>query len=269
MLAGICKSARDLEFLCVLCANLCVLCGKKMIKRNLVTCFSPALFESECHTDSIVVIIDVLRASSAICTAFANGAASIIPVTGIEEAKDYKSKGYLVAAERDGFVLDFADFGNSPFNFTKEKVEGKTIVYSTTNGTGLINLTLSSYMTVIGSFLNLGALTAWLIKQERDVLLLCAGWKKRFNIEDTVCAGAIADILMNSGQFTTICDSTYAAMDLWSLARKDLSGYIDKAAQRTRLRDKKLDDCIEFCLTPDFTDKIPVMKNGVLINTGH
>jgi len=74
---------------------------------------------------------------------------------------------------------------------------------------------------------------------------------------------------MNSGRFATICDSTYAAMDLWTLARNDLSGYIDKAAQRTRLREKKLDDCIEFCLTPDFTDKIPVMKNGVLINTDH
>ena len=116
-----------------------------MTKRKLETCFSPALYEAEAHDDSIVVIIDILRASSAICTAFANGAASIIPVAEVAEAKDYKSRGYLVAAERDGFVLDFADFGNSPFNFTREKVKGKTIVYSTTNGTGLINLALSAH----------------------------------------------------------------------------------------------------------------------------
>jgi 2-phosphosulfolactate phosphatase len=236
-----------------------------MKKRKLETCFSPALFEAEGHVNSIIVIIDVLRASSAICTAFANGAFSIIPVGEVAEAKDYKSKGYLVAAERDGYVLDFADFGNSPFNFTKEKVNGKTIVYSTTNGTGIINLSLSAYMTVIGSFLNIGALTKWLIKQDRDVLLLCAGWKNRFNIEDTVCAGAIADILMKSNCYTTICDSTLVAMDLWSIASPDLPGYIEKAAQRTRLRDKNLDDCIEFCLSADFTDKIPVMKNGVLV----
>lgn len=234
--------------------------------KKLETCFSPALFEAGAHQDSIVVIIDILRASSAICTAFANGAASIIPVAEVSLAMDYKSRGYLVAAERDGFVLDFADFGNSPFNFTKEKVEGKTIVYSTTNGTGIINLTLSSFTTVIGSFLNIGALTKWLIKQDRDILLLCAGWKNRFNIEDTVCAGAIAEILMNSNNFTTICDSTFAAIDLWSLASPDLTGYIEKAAQRSRLRDKKLDDCIEFCLTPDFTDKIPIMKNGILVD---
>ena len=236
-----------------------------MEKRKLETCFSPALFEAEGHANSIVVIIDILRASSAICTAFANGAVSIIPVAEIAEARDYKSRGYLVAAERDGYILDFADFGNSPFNFTKEKVFGKTIVYSTTNGTGIINLTLSAYMTVIGSFLNIGALSQWLIRQDRDVVLLCAGWKNRFNIEDTVCAGAIADILMRNDCYTTICDSTLAAIDLWSLASPDLSGYIEKAAQRTRLRDKSLDDCIEFCLTPDFTDKIPVMKNGALV----
>lgn len=237
-----------------------------MMKRKLETCFSPALFIPEENLDTIVVIIDVLRASSAICTAFANGAASIIPVAEVAQARDYKSKGYLVAAERDGYVLDFADFGNSPFNFTKEKVNGKSIVYSTTNGTSIINLSLSAHMTVIGSFLNMSALTGWLIREDRNVLLQCAGWKNRFNIEDTVCAGAIAEVLMKSKYYTTICDSTLAAIDLWSLACHDLPGYIEKAAQRTRLRDKNLDDCIEFCLTADFTNKIPVMKNGVLVD---
>jgi len=237
-----------------------------MAKKKLETCFSPALYPQDEHMNSIVVIIDILRASSAICTAFANGASSILPVADADEAREYKSRGYLVAAERDGFVLDFADFGNSPFNFTREKVEGKTIVYSTTNGTGIINQASSAHAIAVGSFLNLGALTEWIIRQERDTLLFCAGWKNRFNIEDTVCAGAIAEKLMASNLYSTICDSTRAAIDLWSLARPDLPGYIDKAAQRTRLRDKELDDCIEFCLTSDYTDKIPVMKNGILID---
>jgi 2-phosphosulfolactate phosphatase len=237
-----------------------------MTKRKLETCFSPALYQQDDHMDSVVVIIDILRASSAICTAFANGAASILPVADAGEAREYKSRGYLVAAERDGFVLDFADFGNSPFNFTRERVEGKTIVYSTTNGTGIINQASSSYAIAVGSFLNLGAMSDWIIRQDRDTILFCAGWKNRFNIEDTVCAGALARKLIDSGNFTTICDSTLAAMDLWSLACNDLSGYIDKAAQRTRLKDKKLDDCLEFCLSIDFTDKIPVMKNGFLVD---
>lgn len=237
----------------------------QMTKRKLDTCFSPALFGTDDHHEAIVVIIDVLRASSAICNAFENGAKKIIPVADIETAREFKSKGYLVAAERDGYVLDFADFGNSPFNFTCEKVKGRTIVYSTTNGTGLIQTSSSSFMTVIGSFLNISSLTEWISRQEREVLLFCAGWKNRFNIEDTVCAGAIAARLLDSGLYYTKCDSTLAAVDLWTIASGDLPGYIDKAAQRTRLRDKGLDDCIGFCLTPDSTRKIPFIRDGVLV----
>jgi 2-phosphosulfolactate phosphatase len=235
-----------------------------MAKRKLETCFSPALYEPENHSGSIVVVIDILRATSAICTAFHNGAESIIPVGEVGEARAYKEKGYLVAAERDGYVLDFADFGNSPFNFTADRVKGKTIVYSTTNGTGIIRLASSSAYIIIGSFLNISSLTGWIRKQENDVVLFCAGWKNRFNLEDTVCAGAIAERLMETGLYETICDSTKAALDIWSLAKNDPRGYIEKAAQRTRLKDKGLDDCIDFCMTPDYTDKIPVIRNGIL-----
>ncbi len=237
-----------------------------MKKRLLETCFSPALYESERHNDSIVVIIDILRATSAICTAFENGAASVIPVATIGEAREYKSKGYLVAAERDGYVLDFADFGNSPFNFTREKVAGKTIVYSTTNGTGIINQASNAGYIVIGSFLNLSSLAGWIERQEKNVVLFCAGWKNRFNLEDTLCAGAIAEKLLSTSLYSTICDSTHAAVDLWLMAKEDMTGYIEKVAQRSRLRDKGLDDCIGFCLTPDFTDKIPVIRNGILVD---
>jgi len=224
------------------------------------------MYEPDRHKGSIVVIIDILRATSAICSAFANGVRSIIPVESISEARDYKNRGYLVAAERDGIILDFADFGNSPFNFTRDKIEGKTIVYSTTNGTGIIKLASSAAYIVIGSFLNISALTGWILEKDQDVILFCAGWKSRFNLEDSICAGAIAERLMESSQFDTICDSTKAAKDLWSLAKNDLRKYIDKAAHRSRLKANGLDDCIDFCLTPDYTDKIPVIKDGVLVD---
>ena len=96
-----------------------------MTQNSLEICFSPAMFEAHADREAVVVIIDVLRATSSICTAFANGVQEIIPVATVEEAREMKSKGYLLAAERDGFVLDFADFGNSPFNFTPEKVKGR------------------------------------------------------------------------------------------------------------------------------------------------
>jgi 2-phosphosulfolactate phosphatase len=237
-----------------------------MPQRKLETCFSPALYGTDDHSDDIVVVIDILRASSAICTAFANGVEKIIPVGDVESAREYKAKGYLVAAERDGYVLDFADFGNSPFNFTTDRVNGKTIVYSTTNGTGIIEMASSSHSIIIGSFLNIGSLTSWLAGQERGVLLFCAGWKNRFNLEDTICAGAIAELLLSTGFFETKCDSTLAAIDLWTLAKNNLAEYIDKAAQRTRLRDKGLDDCISYCLTMNLSTDIPIMKEQVLVN---
>ena len=232
--------------------------------RKIDTCFSPALYEPELHKGSVVIIIDILRASSAICTAFANGAAEIIPVSGIDEARDYKNRGYLVAAERDGYVLDFADFGNSPFNFTAEKVSGKTIVYSTTNGTGIIKLASDAAIIAVGSFLNIKALLNWTGSQDMDVMLFCAGWKNRFNLEDSIFAGALAAELMKTGKYSTICDSTLAAIDLWKLAGNDPRAYIEKSAQRSRLREKKLDDCIDFCLSTGFTEIIPVLKNNSL-----
>ncbi|MDP4223255.1 MAG: 2-phosphosulfolactate phosphatase [Bacteroidota bacterium] len=238
-----------------------------MIKRDLEICFSPALYEPERLAGSIVVVIDILRATSAICTAFENGASSIIPVGTVPEAKDYKNRGYLVAAERDGIVLDFADFGNSPFNFTREKVSGKTIAYSTTNGTGIIKMAASASDLIIGSFLNISAVIKWIAARERNVLLFCSGWKNRFNLEDAVCAGAMAERLMATSLYSTVCDSAKAALDLWSIAKDDLPAYIEKVAHRSRLREKKLDDCISFCLTNDYTDMVPVLKNGILVRS--
>jgi 2-phosphosulfolactate phosphatase len=239
-----------------------------MIKRIVEVCLTPAIYKRFENKEAIIVIIDVLRASSAICTAFSNGALSIIPVAEISEAKVFKSKGYLVAAERDGFVLDFADFGNSPYNFTRDKVEGKTIVYSTTNGTRIIDLASSAYMSVIGTFNNLSAITDWLIRQDRDVILFCAGWKDKINLEDTICAGAIAEKLFESDMFSTICDSVHVSIDLWNIARDNPMKYIEKAAQRSRLRDKGLDDCIEYCMALDINHSIPVIINGILKDIG-
>lgn len=238
-----------------------------MIKpHNLEACFSPALYKYYDNKEAIVVIVDVLRATSSICTAFANGVECIIPVGTEEEARDYKDRGFMIAAERDGFVLDFADFGNSPFNFNKDRVNGKTIVYSTTNGTWVMNMASSAYLVTIGSYLNISALATMLKNQNRDVIILCAGWKNKINIEDTLFAGALSEKLLSGNGLSTNCDSVKIALDMWKIAKGDPLGYIEKSAQRSRLREKKLDDCIEFCHKQDLTDKIPVLSEGKLIN---
>lgn len=237
----------------------------KNAKLRLETCLSPAMYSKHANDDNIVVVVDILRATSTICTALHNGVKRIIPVSTVEEAKAKKDEGYIVASERDGYVLDFADFGNSPFNFTADKVKDKEIVYSTTNGTRCIHMAAHSKAVVVGSFLNLTALANWLIEQDSPVLIFCASWKDRFSLEDTVFAGALAEKLLESGKFETICDAVTASLDLWSLASPDLNGYIQKAAQKGRLAAKGLDDCIEFCHQPDFTSVIPVFADGDLV----
>jgi len=235
-----------------------------MDKRNIDVCFSPALFPSFRNPAAIAIITDILRATSAIITAFENGVEKIIPVGTLEEAREYKDKGFMVAAERDGIVRDFADFGNSPFNFTREKVGGRQIVYSTTNGTQAIQVASECHRVLIGAYLNFTALSEWLEGQDRDVIILCAGWKTKFNLEDSLYAGALSEKLMSTGKYQTICDSAHASMDLWEMAKKDLPGYIDKVAQRERLRKNKLDDVIEYCHTFDVTGIIPVLHENHL-----
>ena len=237
-----------------------------MNKKKVEICLTPASYEAFRSDDAIVVVVDVLRATSAICTAFMNGVKRIIPVASLEEAQEYKNKGFMVAAERDGIVRDFADFGNSPYNFTPERVGEKEIVYSTTNGTNTIMMASHSYQVLIGAYLNHGALCRHIIKEKRDLIILCAGWKQKFNLEDTLFAGSLAKNVLENEHFGTICDSTYAAMDLWDIASRNIMAYIEKVAQRHRLRKNGLDDVLEYCHTFDLTTIIPVLKENYLVS---
>lgn len=235
-----------------------------MTAPKIEVCFSPALYVDFRNDEANVVIVDILRATSAIVTAFMNGVSRIIPVATLEEARAYKDRGYMVAAERDGLVRDFADFGNSPYNFKRELIEGREIVYSTTNGTQSIMMARDSHAVLIGAYLNMEALKNFLLQSSRDVVILCAGWKNKFNLEDTLFAGALAERLLGTGRFVTACDSAHASIDLWNLARHDISGYIDKAAQRHRLKKNNLDDVIGYCHTTDLTHLIPVLEQDYL-----
>jgi 2-phosphosulfolactate phosphatase len=233
--------------------------------RKIEVCYSPALYPYYRNDEAIVVVADILRATTAICAAFENGVRHVVPVAGLDEAREWKKKGFLVAAERDGIVLDFADFGNSPFNFTPERVKDATIVYSTTNGTQAIRTAKEARHVAIGAFVNLSALSEWLISEDSDVLVFCAGWKNRYNLEDCLFAGSLADTLIRGGQYDTNCDATVTSIELWELARNDLPGYMEKAAHRHRLKKLGLDDIMQYCTTPDSTRVIPLLKDHLLV----
>jgi 2-phosphosulfolactate phosphatase len=232
---------------------------------TIEACFSPAQYTSYENPEAVVVVTDILRASSAIVTAFMNGVDKIIPVGTLDEARAMKAKGHMVAAERDGIVRDFADFGNSPYNFSEERVRGREIVYSTTNGTHAINLASSGSQVLIGAYLNITALAEYIKRQERDVLILCAGWKNRFNLEDTLFAGALARLILDDDRYETICDAVNGAIDLYDLASQDIMTYINKVAQRERLRKNGLDDVIGYCHELDKTSIVPAFQDGYIM----
>jgi 2-phosphosulfolactate phosphatase len=235
-------------------------------ERTIEVCFSPVLYPYILNNENYaVVIIDVLRASTSICTAFKNGVKSIIPVAGIEEAKEYKKNGFTVAAERNGIKLDFADMGNSPFNFTPETVKGKDIVYSTTNGTQAINIVRDNEDVIIACLNNLSSAVKWLSAKDRNVLLLCSGWKQKFSLEDAVCAGALTEELLIYPEYKIHCDSAAASLDLWHTAKKNLGGYMEKAMHRHRLKRFGLDDVLEYTFAINTVDVVPILRDGVLV----
>ena len=234
-------------------------------RKRIEVCFTPGEYAYYKDEFEIVVVIDVLRATSAMCAAFDNGILSIIPVPTIEEALEYKKKGYLVGAERKGQIVEGFDFGNSPFSYMKEEFRGKEVVLTTTNGTKSLEVAKDAETVVIGSFLNLTALSSWLSKQDKNILCLCSGWQDKFNLEDTICAGAISDFLISTGNFISIEDSSIAAKYLFLSAKDNYLGYLKSSSHRRRLKHLNLNEDIKYCLTPDQTDVIPILVNGKLI----
>ncbi|MBK8613592.1 MAG: 2-phosphosulfolactate phosphatase [Flavobacteriales bacterium] len=235
-------------------------------KFRVETCFLPGQFPLYQQDMGIVVVIDILRATSAMVTAFDHGVDRIIPVATIEEARQYIGRpGYIAAAERNGEVVEGFAFGNSPLAFRDADIKGKTIVMTTTNGTKAINLARNARKMVIGAFLNITALTEWLVKQDDNILLLCSGWKDKFNLEDSVFAGAVMDKLLESGKFGVEEDSSIAAKYLYMAAKENYLSILKAAPRRKRLEQLRLFDDVKFCLTPDQSRVIPELKDGVLV----
>ncbi|MDG1780933.1 MAG: 2-phosphosulfolactate phosphatase [Flavobacteriales bacterium] len=234
-------------------------------RKRVEVCFSPRQFELYKDSYEICVVIDVLRATSAICAGIENGVKEIIPVSTIEDAQRYKDDGYIVAAERGGEIVNGFDFGNSPYSFLDPKLKGKSVVLTTTNGTKAINIAKSIPTVVIGSLNNLDSVCKWLLSQNKNVLLLGSGWKDKFNLEDTICAGAIADQLIESRLFKAEEDSTIAAKFIYRSARENMFSFLRASSHRRRLRKLNLNEDVKYCLTPNTLTTIPILEDGKLV----
>ena len=233
-------------------------------KPKVEVCFTPNMFPLYAEDFEVVVVIDVLRATSAICTAFHYGVKKIVPVSTLNQAIDYKDKGYYVAAERKGKIVSGFEFGNSPLAYTNDKLKDQTLVFTTTNGTKAINMAKNIEHLLIGSFLNLDAINNYLIELNKSVLILGSGWENKFCLEDSICAGAISEKLLKTNKFESNNDSTIAAKYLFVSAKSNYFGYLKASSHRKRLKKLNLNEDIKYCLTPNQTDVIPVREDNYL-----
>ncbi len=227
-------------------------------EKQITTFFSPILVSQEERNNKYIsVVVDILRATTTICTAI-NYGATIIPVATLQEINQARQQGYPIARERleEGFAN--ADFGNSAMEFMTDRIKDMEIVQSTTNGTKAIMKALEQKPEeiLIGSFSNISALSSYLVRQNCDVEIICSGWRSNFCLEDSMFAGALAGRLFDNG-FTTLDDSTHASFYLWQEAEKDLWTYLEKAKHIHKLRRHHLDDVFPYTFTLDTCPIVP------------
>ncbi|MFN3529156.1 MAG: 2-phosphosulfolactate phosphatase [Bacteroidia bacterium] len=214
--------------------------------RQIEVCLSPRLIDRYELSDKIVVVTDVLRATSAMVTGFAHGVKAIRPVSTVEACAALASAGYLTAAEREGRVVDGFTFGNSPFAYMQEAVRNQKIALTTTNGTNALQLSANAAEVIVGAFLNLQAVVQYLRQSELSVLVVCAGWKENFNLEDTLFAGGLVSLLKQ--ELRAGCDAALASALLYEQCEHDLFGAIQQSSHYHRLAHMGIEEDIRFCM---------------------
>jgi 2-phosphosulfolactate phosphatase len=174
-----------------------------------------------------------------------------------------KAQGYFTAGERNGEKVEGFDFGNSPFEYMIEKLKGQRIAFTTTNGTQAIAKSQGAKEIIIGSFLNLTAVTEYLKRGNDNVLVVCAAWKGKVNLEDTLFAGALVENLKD--HIEPDCDAPLAAQRLYNLAKKDMADFLKDSSHVKRLNRLNIHKDITFCVTPDQYPIVPRLVDDELI----
>jgi 2-phosphosulfolactate phosphatase len=233
--------------------------------KTIEVCLTPDLMEYEDIAGKVVVVIDILRATSCMVTAIASGVKSIIPVAELAEAQALQKKGLLVGAERGGQKVEGFDLDNSPFSYQNTDLVGKTIGMTTSNGTFAIKEAQNkkAEQVIVGAFLNKSSVVEFLKKTNQHTTLLCAGWKGKVNLEDAFYAGALLNDLINYFKFNN--DSCVLARSVYHLGQNNYKRFISDSSHYQRLMNFGNEADIEFCLTEDIYRVIPIMQGDELV----
>ena len=232
--------------------------------KKIDVCLSPELIHLYDLKNTIVVVVDIFRATSCMVTAFAHGVEKIYPVATVEECSKLQAKGYLAADERDAQKVEGFELDNSPFSYMAENIKGATIAVTTTNGTLAISKSKSAEKVIIGAFLNIETVANFVQNQAYDVLIHCAGWKGKPNLEDTLFAGALIDLLQND--FEIAEDSALMALKLYFLKKDRMEAAVANSSHVKRLQKLGIQKDINFCLQRNLYHVLPVLEVEKLVN---
>ena len=224
-------------------------------------CLTPAEYSAKHYSDTIAVVIDVFRATSSMASAFANQCEAIIPVETVEDAliEQRCNPGSLVAGERNALKVAGFDLGNSPFEFTAEAVAGKTIIMSTTNGTVALVRAVGSLAIYTAAFVNAAAVCQTLRQQGRDCVLICAGRKGSFSLEDALCAGLLSDRLAD---VAVLGDAAQFARSAYCQSKQHLLKNVAESLHARYLSEVGLGKDVAWCLQHDILDVVPCFSEG-------
>jgi len=236
---------------------------------NLETLFIPEEIKNIELAGKLVVMIDVLRASSTIITALANGCRGFIPILSPDQAKkkaqQFEKERILLGGEREGIKIKGFDLGNSPREYKRELVKDKTIIFSTTNGVKTLEMVKSAYKIIIGSFLNLQAVYNYCTNYQGNILIICAGKEGKFSLEDTACAGMIINSLKDV--FPGACQEVDANLIVQLLYEKFSNNILEilRKSQHGRYLDSiGLGEDLKFCSQLDFFHIVPIFRDGII-----
>jgi 2-phosphosulfolactate phosphatase len=228
---------------------------------------TPALLPLYHLNDKVVVVIDILRATTTMCVAFNTGVNKILPVATPDECLMFREFDFIIAAERNAVKVPGFDMGNSPFEYENPFLAGKNIAFTTTNGTKAIKLAkaMNPNCILIGSFLNITALCNRIKETGKDLILLCSGWKDKYNLEDTLFAGAVIQQLTSTHEIHD--DAALSAYFLYEQHQNNLEALVRKSshAERFTLLHLQTDD-VKFCLQLDTITLVPEMEGEFLVN---
>ncbi len=231
--------------------------------------FLPSPLNTNFLSDRVVVVIDVLRATSVMVHALSEGALDVIPVATVEEAfqrlKSFPSGAALLGGERGSRRIEGFDLGNSPREYMADRVKGKRLILTTTNGTKAFHSVSSGEEIMAGTFFNMGAIAEKCFDLDRDLLIFLSGDKGNFSLEDTVCGGMLVDRVIHRGRKpVSLTDASHTARILYQRFKDNLLEAFRLSHHGRELIDLGLEEDLSYCAQTDTTDIVPIFRDGVI-----